>query len=77
MNVHKNARLTRRGRERIVRQVDSGQTLEAVDAQVKFRQLTQERNKPRPRRRVFSTVAARSSHGRMAHLQAMRELRRW
>jgi len=30
MNVHKNARLTPRGRERIVRQVDSGQTLEAV-----------------------------------------------
>src|SRR6202795_1249683 len=30
MNVHKNARLTRRGRERIVRQVESGQTPEAV-----------------------------------------------
>ena len=30
MNVHKNARLTPRGRERIVRQVESGQTLEAV-----------------------------------------------
>jgi IS30 family transposase len=30
MNVHKNARLTPRGRERIVRQVDSGQTPEAV-----------------------------------------------
>jgi hypothetical protein len=30
MNVHKNARLTPRGRERIVRQVASGQTLEAV-----------------------------------------------
>ncbi len=30
MNVHRNARLTPRGRERIVRQVDSGQTPEAV-----------------------------------------------
>src|SRR6476469_2223091 len=30
MNMHKNARLTPRGRERIVRQVESGQTLEAV-----------------------------------------------
>jgi transposase InsO family protein len=30
MNVHKNARLTPRGRERIVRQVESGQTTEAV-----------------------------------------------
>ena len=30
MNVHKNARLTPRGRERIVRQVTSGETLEAV-----------------------------------------------
>ncbi len=30
MNVHKNARLTPRGRERIVRQVESGQTPEAV-----------------------------------------------
>ncbi|MGO9685444.1 MAG: leucine zipper domain-containing protein [Beijerinckiaceae bacterium] len=30
MNVHKNARLTPRGRERIVRQVTSGQTAAAV-----------------------------------------------
>jgi transposase len=30
MNVHKNARLTPRGRQRIVRQVESGQTPEAV-----------------------------------------------
>ena len=30
MNVHKNARLTRHGRERIVRQVMSGQTPKAV-----------------------------------------------
>ena len=30
MNVHKNARLTPRGRERIVRQVESGQTAAAV-----------------------------------------------
>ena len=30
MNVHKNARLTPRGRERIVRQVTSGRTPEAV-----------------------------------------------
>ena len=30
MNMHKNARLTPRGRERIVRQVESGQTPEAV-----------------------------------------------
>jgi transposase InsO family protein len=30
MNVHKNARLTPRGRERIVRQVEGGQTPEAV-----------------------------------------------
>jgi transposase len=30
MNVHKNARLTRHGRERIVRQVESGQTPKAV-----------------------------------------------
>ena len=30
MDMHKNARLTPRGRERIVRQVESGQTLEAV-----------------------------------------------
>ena len=30
MNVHKNARLTPLGRERIVRQVESGQTPEAV-----------------------------------------------
>jgi transposase-like protein len=32
MNMHKNARLTPRGRERIVRQVESGQTPEAVEA---------------------------------------------
>ena len=30
MNVHKNSRLTPHGRERIVRQVESGQTLKAV-----------------------------------------------
>jgi transposase-like protein len=30
MNVHKNARLTPRGRERIVRQVESGRTPKAV-----------------------------------------------
>jgi hypothetical protein len=30
MNMHKNARLTPRGRERIVRQMESGQTPEAV-----------------------------------------------
>ena len=30
MNIHKNARLTPHGRERIVRQVESGQTLKAV-----------------------------------------------
>ena len=30
MNVHKNARLTPRGRERIVRQVESGQAPKAV-----------------------------------------------
>ena len=30
MNMHKNSRLTPRGRERIVRQVESGQTPEAV-----------------------------------------------
>jgi transposase-like protein len=30
MNVHKNARLTPRGRARIVRQIDGGQTPEAV-----------------------------------------------
>ena len=30
MNMHKNARLTPLGRERIVRQVESGQTPEAV-----------------------------------------------
>ncbi|MBV9626830.1 MAG: hypothetical protein JO230_01925 [Xanthobacteraceae bacterium] len=30
MNMHKNARLTPLGRERIVRQVESGQTLETV-----------------------------------------------
>src|SRR6202007_437827 len=30
MNMHKNARLTPRGRERIVREVESGQTPEAV-----------------------------------------------
>ena len=30
MNMHKNARLTPRGRERIVRQVASGQTPKAV-----------------------------------------------
>ena len=30
MNMHKNARLTPRGRERIVRQVESGQTPETV-----------------------------------------------
>ena len=30
MNIHKNARLTPRGRERIVRQVESGQTPQAA-----------------------------------------------
>lgn len=30
MNVHKNARLTRHGRERIVKQIESGQTPQAV-----------------------------------------------
>lgn len=35
MNVHKNARLTRHRRERIVRQVESGQALEARNVLVK------------------------------------------
>jgi transposase len=30
MNMHKNARLTPRGRERLIRQVESGQTPEAI-----------------------------------------------
>ena len=30
MNIHKNARLTPHGRERIVRQIESGQTPEAA-----------------------------------------------
>ena len=34
MNIHKNAQLTPSGRERVVRQVESGQTPQAVAEQV-------------------------------------------
>ena len=37
MNVHKNARLTPRGRDRILRQVESGQTPGAVIVSLVFR----------------------------------------
>ena len=41
MNVHKNTRLTPRGRERIVQQVESGQAPEAV---AKARRLPADRS---------------------------------
>src|SRR5262245_34824378 len=61
MNVHKNARLTPRGRERIVRQVASGQTPEAVAEAVGVCPRTVRKWIDRDRREGLAGLQARSS----------------
>src|SRR5882757_5941432 len=61
MNMHKNARLTPRGRERIVRQVESGQTLEAVAEAVGVRPRTARKWVDRYRREGLAGLQDRSS----------------
>ena len=61
MNMHKNARLTPRGRERIVRQVESGQTLEAVAEAVGVCPRTARKWVDRYRREGLAGLQDRSS----------------
>jgi transposase-like protein len=61
MNMHKNARLTPRGRERIVRQAESGQTLEAVAEAVGVCPRTARKWVDRYRREGLAGLQDRSS----------------
>jgi len=62
MNVHKNARLTPRGRERIVLQVESGQTPEAVAQAVGACARTVRKWVDRYRREGLAGLHERVSH---------------
>jgi transposase-like protein len=61
MNMHKNARLTPRGRERILRQMESGQTLEAVAEAVGVCPRTARKWVDRYRREGLAGLQDRSS----------------
>jgi transposase-like protein len=61
LNVHKNARLTPRGRERIVKQVGSGQTLEAVAEAVGVCSRTARKWVDRYRREGLALIPAASA----------------
>jgi transposase InsO family protein len=67
MNVHKNARLTPRGRERIVRQVESGQTPEAVAEAVGVCPRTVRKWVDRYRREGLAGLKDRSSRPHRLH----------
>jgi transposase-like protein len=72
MNVHENARLTPRGRERIVRQVESGLTPEAVaeTAGVCPRTVRKWVDRYRPR---AGGIARSESHRDFRRLQLLRK----
>ena len=67
MNMHKNARLTPRGRERIVRQVESGQTPEAVAEAVGVCPRTVRKWVDRYRREGLAGLQDRSSRPHRLH----------
>jgi transposase len=67
MNVHKNARLTPRGRERIVLQVESGQTPEGVAQAVGVRPRTVRKWLARYRREGLAGLHDRSSQPHRLH----------
>src|SRR5262249_55690435 len=67
MNVHKNARLTPRGRERIVLQVESGQTPEAVAQAVGVCPRTVRKWVDRYRREGLAGLQDRSSRPHRLH----------
>src|SRR6266568_5122166 len=67
MNMHKNARLTPRGRERIVRQVASGQTPEAVAEAAGICPRTVRKWVDRHRREGLAGLANRSSRPHRLH----------
>ena len=67
MNMHKNARLTPRGRERIVRQVESGQTPEAVAEAVGVCSRTVRKWVDRYRREGLAGLQDRSSRPHRLH----------
>src|SRR3954451_10781046 len=75
MNVHKNARLTPRGRERIVRQVESGQTPEAVSETAGVCPRTVRKWVERYRREGLAGLQDRSS--RPHRLRRPTHKRRW
>jgi transposase-like protein len=65
MNMHKNARLTPLGRERIVRQVESGQTPEAVSETAGVCPRTVRKWVERYRREGLAGLQDRSSRPRI------------
>ncbi len=67
MNVHKNARLTPRGRERIVRQIESGQTPKAVGLAVGVCPRTVRKWVDRYRREGSAGLRDRSSRPHRLH----------
>jgi transposase InsO family protein len=67
MNVHQNARLTPRGRERIVRQVESGETPEAVAEAVGVCPRTVRKWVDRYRREGLAGLQDRSSRPHRLH----------
>jgi len=67
MNMHKNARLTPRGRERIVRQVASGQTPEAVAEAAGICPRTVRKWVDRHRREGLAGLQDRSSRPHRLH----------
>ena len=73
MNMHKNARLTPRGRERIVRQFESGQTLEAVAEAAGVCPRTVRKWVDRYRREGLAGLQDRSSAMRTGAAQAARK----
>src|ERR1700730_17230786 len=67
MNIHKNARLTPRGRERIVRQVQSGQTPEAAPEAAGVCPRTVRKWVDRDRREGWAGLQDRSSRPHRLH----------
>src|SRR4029078_5069569 len=65
--MHKNARLTRRGRERIVRQVESGQTPEAIAESAGVCPRTVRKWVDRYRREGLAELQDRSSRPHRLH----------
>ena len=67
MNIHKNARVTPRGRERIVRQFESGRTLEAVAEAAGVCPRTVRKWVDRYRREGLAVLQDRSSRPHRLH----------